>query len=89
MLSKWKELSTGYRILLIVKIVLSIVIIVWAILSLFEIWDDSEYLYVPSMGMLMLIQTIEEWNKHRAIAVFSLCASLFIFACFIAELFII
>ena len=43
---------------------------------------------VASIGVVLLIQSIQEWKQHRGIAVFGLCAALFIFGCAIVVWFV-
>lgn len=79
--------STGI-VFLIIQLTVSIGVIVFAILGFTGIWQDAGYLYVPLSGIQALMQAIQEWKKRRAIAILCLCAALFIFAVYIAELFI-
>lgn len=60
-------------------IVLSITIILLTAVQLTGYCDQANYVFVPLSGMVLLLQAIQYWKVHRTTAVFSLCASLFIF----------
>ena len=80
----WKELSNADKLMLIVRIVASILVFAFAALQLFGVWDKAINLAAPLMGIVLMIQSVQEWKKQRGIAIFGLCAALFIFGCAVA-----
>ena len=78
---KWKEMPAADKFMLIVRIVASILLGVIAALQLLGVWDKAINLAAPLMGIVLLIQSVQEWKKQRGVAIFGLCAALFIFGC--------
>ena len=78
---KWTELPPADKFMLIVRIVASILVVVFASLQLFGVWDKAINLAAPLMGVVLLIQSVQDWKKQRGVAIFGLCAALFIFGC--------
>lgn len=78
---KWKEMLTADKFMLIVRIVASIFVVVFASLQLFGVWDKAINLAAPLMGVVLLIQSVQDWKKQRGVAIFGLCAALFISGC--------
>lgn len=69
------------KFMLTIRIVTSILVIVLATFQLLGVWDKAINLAIPLMGVFLLIQSIQEWKKQRGVAIFGLCAALFIFGC--------
>lgn len=88
MKTKWNEMDTAGKGMLIVRMITSIVVVVLASLQLFGVWDQAINLAAPLIGVVLLIQSIQEWKSHRSIAIFGLCAALFIFICAIVVWFV-
>lgn len=78
---KWNELSPSDKFMITVRIVTSILVVALAALQLLGIWDKAINLAAPLMGVFLLIQSVQEWKKQRGVAIFGLCAALFIFGC--------
>lgn len=78
---KWKEMNRKNRILLVLRLVLSLVTICFALLQLTDVWKDANLVAVPLVGAVMLVQGIEEWSCSRRRGVFSLTVGVFIFLC--------
>lgn len=78
---KWKEMPAVDKFMLIVRIVASILVVAFASLQLFGLWDKAINLAAPLMGIVLLIQSVQEWKRQRGVAIFGLCAALFIFGC--------
>lgn len=78
---KWNELSPSDKFMITVRIVTSILVVALAALQLLCIWDKAINLAAPLMGVFLLIQSVQEWKKQRGVAIFGLCAALFIFGC--------
>ena len=78
---KWRELPQTDKFMIIVRVVISILVVVFAALQLLGVWDKAINLAAPLMGTVLLIQSVQEWKKQRGVAIFGLCAALFIFGC--------
>ena len=78
---KWRDLSQVDKFMLSVRIVASILVVIFAALQLLGVWDKAINLAAPLMGTVLLIQSVQEWKKRRGVAIFGLCAALFIFGC--------
>ena len=78
---KWRDLSQADKFMLIVSVVASFLVVIFAALQLMGVWDKAINLAAPLMGIVMLVQSVQEWKKQRGIAIFGLCAALFIFGC--------
>ena len=80
-MKKWNERPRANKFMLVVRVVISFLVVVFAALQLLGVWDKAINLTAPLMGIVLLIQSIQEWKKQRSVAIFSLCAALFIFGC--------
>lgn len=88
MKTRWNEMTVSAQVMIIVRIVASIGVMVFAALQLFGVWDKAINLAAPLIGVVLLIQSIQEWKQHRGVAIFGLCAALFIFGCTIVVWFV-
>ena len=85
---KWGELPPADKFMLAVRIAASILVVALASLQLLGVWDKAINLAAPLMGVVLLIQSVQEWKEHRGVAIFGLCAALFIFGCSIVVWFL-
>ena len=67
--------------MLVVRVVASILVVVFAALQLLGVWDKAINLAAPLMGIVLLIQSPQEWKQQRGVAIFGLCAALLVFGC--------
>ncbi len=81
MKTEWKDQPLHYKVVSISGIMVSVAIIVLAILQLFDLWHDAGYVYVPLMGINLLLQAYIQWNPNRKIAIFNLCAAILVLIC--------
>lgn len=88
MKKKYNEMTASNRIMLIVRIIVSICVLIFAALQIFGVWDKAIHLAVPLVGIVLLIQSIQEWKQQRGVAIFGFCAALFIFFCTLVVWFI-
>ena len=86
MKERWTNMTTQDRIINALIIILSVAVIVLAALQLLGIWENSIDVYEPLIGVVLLLQAVYHWKKNRNVAIISLCASGFIFACAIVIL---
>ncbi|MCM1404664.1 MAG: hypothetical protein NC133_04180 [Prevotella sp.] len=67
------------KILTVIGLIISVAIIILSFLQIFDIWDQAIKIFEPLLGVMMLIQTIENWQTNRKTAYFSLFTAIFIF----------
>ena len=80
-MKKWNEWPRADKFMLVVRVVASFLVVVFAALQLLGVWEKAINLAAPLMGIVLLIQSAQEWKQHRGVAIFGLCAALFIFVC--------
>ena len=66
------------KILSISVMALSVAVICLAALQLLGIWEDAIRVFEPLGGVILLLQAARYWNEERRVAVFQLCAALFV-----------
>lgn len=65
MKTKWNEKSTADKIMLILRIVISVVVLVGAALQLTGVWDKALNVAIPLLSVLILIQSIQEHREQK------------------------
>ena len=65
MKTKWNEKSTADKIMLILRIVISVVVLVGAALQLTGVWDKALNVSIPLLSVLILIQSIQEHKEQK------------------------
>lgn len=80
-MKKWNERTWADKVMLVVRIIASFLVVVLAALQLLGVWDKAINLAAPLMGIVLLIQSAQEWKQQRGVAIFGLCAALFVFGC--------
>lgn len=86
-LKDWNKKTTSSKILTILGLIISITIIVLALMQIFNICSKAINVFEPLLGVLMLIQAIENWKTNRSAAYFSLFVAIFMFIVSIIILF--
>ena len=84
----WNKKTIPFKILTIFGLIISITIVVLALMQIFNVWDKAINVFEPLLGVLMIIQAIENWKTNRATAYFSLFVAIFIFIVAIIILFL-
>lgn len=74
---KWNELSAVAKVLLVVRIVASVCVLVFASLSMTGVWKDANYMTIPLLGVVVFVQSAQEWKTNRISAVFGYIVSAF------------
>lgn len=80
-MKKWNEWPRADKFMLVVILVASFLVVVFAALQLLGVWDKAINLAAPLMGIVLLIQSAQEWKQQRGVAIFGLCAALFVLGC--------
>ena len=81
MKKSWNEKTTIEKVLVIMRIFISIIVMGAAIIQLLGVWDKAINIAVPLLGILMIVQAIPEWKTNRSVAILSICSAIFIFVC--------
>lgn len=71
--------NTGEKVLSVISAICSIIIIVLSCMQIFSIWEDAINVVEPLLGIVILIQAIQNWKKNKVVAILNLCVSIFIF----------
>ena len=83
----WNKKTIPFKILTIFGLIISVTIVVLALMQIFNVWDKAINVFEPLLGVLMIIQAIENWKTNRLTAYFSLFVAIFIFIVAIIILF--
>ena len=81
MQTAWSEKTKQDKVLLVLRLTASVGATVCALLHIFLIWDKALHVAVPLIGIQLLIQSIQEWQKSRVSAILGFCGALFMFVC--------
>ena len=65
MKTKWNEKSTSDKVLLVLRIIVSIAVLIGAVLQLTGVWNRALNIAVPLLSALILIQSIQEQKENR------------------------
>lgn len=75
----WSKKQTYEKVLSIIGTTCAISIIILAPIQILGIWNTAINIVEPLLGVLMLIQTIQNWKKSKGTAILSLLATILIF----------
>lgn len=76
------------KVISAITILFSACVIILGVLHLTRIWESPVYMAYVLLGILLLLQVIQNWKKNRAVAVFGLCAAIFVFAAAVSIFFL-
>ena len=65
MKTTWSEKSVFDKIMLILRIVVSVAVMVCASLQLAGVWDNALNIAVPLLAVLILIQSVQEHRQRK------------------------
>lgn len=60
MKTKWNEKYTANKTMLVLRIIISVVVLVGAVLQITGVWDKALNVAIPLLSVLILIQSIQE-----------------------------
>ena len=83
MKTKWNEKSTSDKVLLVLRIIVSIAVLIGAVLQLTGVWNRALNIAVPLLSALILIQSIQEQKENRK------ASAIIGYVCFVAMLIMI
>ena len=85
MKTDWKKKSTTDKTKLILGTIASIGIVLLGALRLFGVLrQQTMYLAAPLASVVLLLHSIQDWKKHRVLAIFEVFVAIFIFGCSVA-----
>lgn len=87
-LMKWREKTPINKAATVVGLVSSSLILVLALLQLFDVWENAGYAYMPLLCLNMLTYAIMYWKTDRPLAIFHLFVALFILISIIVVVFV-
>ena len=76
-LNNWNQYNKIEKCSIIVQIIVSVFVIVYAILFIADVVDNN-YVAEIGMGIAMITQGIRDWRKNKFLAFFSFVVALFI-----------
>ena len=65
MKTKWNEKSTSDKVLLVLRMIVSIAVLIGASLQIMGVWDKTLNIAVPLLSALILIQSIQEQKENK------------------------
>lgn len=74
----WNQAQTNEKVLSIIGIICSLSILILAGMQILGIWNKVINVFEPLLGMLMLIQAIQNWKKNKVATIFYLCTFILI-----------
>jgi len=74
----WSQKQTNDKVLSVISMICSISIIILACMQILGIWRTAINVFEPLLGVLMLIQAIQNWKKNKDVAKVSLFAAILI-----------
>ena len=60
MKTKWNEKSSADKIMLVLRIIISVAVLAGAVLQIKGVWDKALNVAIPLLSVLILIQSIQE-----------------------------
>ena len=61
----WYEKSTADKIMLLLRVVISLVVLVAAVLQITGVWDKAHNVAIPLLSVFILIQSIQEHKEQK------------------------
>ena len=65
MKTKWNEKSTADKIMLVLRIIISVTVLAGAVLQIKGVWDKALNVAIPLLSVLILIQSIQEHKEQK------------------------
>ena len=65
MKTKWNEKSTADKTMLVLRVVISLVVLVAAVLQITGVWDKALNVAIPLLSVFILIQSIQEHKEQK------------------------
>ena len=81
MRNKLGQMNTREKIIFLLQIAVSVVVLVFSLLTVLGYIEYGLSVTVPLLGVLQIIQGIREWKQSRTMATISFAVAVFVFAC--------
>ena len=65
MKTKWNEKSTADKVMLVLRVVISVVVLIGAVLQITGVWDKALNVAIPLLSVLILMQSIQEHKEQK------------------------
>ena len=65
MKTKWNEKSITDKIMIVLRIIISIVVLIGAALQITGVWDKALNVAIPLLSVLILVQSIQEHKEQK------------------------
>ena len=65
MKTKWDEKSTADKVMLVLRIIISVVVLIDAVLQITGVWDKALNVAIPISSVLILIQSVQEHKEQK------------------------
>jgi uncharacterized membrane protein YiaA len=66
------------KVLTVISCICSLSIIILVGMQILGVWKTAINVFEPLLGVLMLIQTIQNWKKSKSAALINLCGAILI-----------
>lgn len=81
MRNKLRQMNTREKIIFLLQVVVSVVILIFALLTVLGYIEYGLSVTVPLLGVLQIILGAREWKQSRTMAIISFAVAVFLFAC--------
>lgn len=78
---EWDEKSDQDKRLTILGIILAFTVLLLAALQMSGVVKNTSVIFVPLMGLLMLVQAMQMWKSRRVVAILCIIIAVFLFLC--------
>lgn len=77
----WGKMSLRYKIIAILRLVLSVFVVAYSILGLSDVINirESNNVAIPVLGVVIALNGVDSLRTNKALAIFSFVAAFFIF----------
>ena len=65
MKTKWNEKSSADKVMLVLRVVISVVVLIGAVLQITGVWDKALNVAIPLLSVLILIQSVQEHKEQK------------------------
>ena len=65
MKTRWNEKSTADKIMLVLRLIISAVVLICAVLQITGVWNKALNVTIPLLSVLILIQSIQEHREQK------------------------
>ena len=81
MKQKWKSLSNAHKVITILSVVVSVLVAVFGVLILENVWEEAVNFCIPLFGIENLCQAYLQWDTNRTSAGIALALAILFLVC--------